>query len=194
MKEKIANLTVGQVLLVKAIKTKDSLTGTGYQLEFAEKVQSSGAAGINLLAAFNADDNRFSSGARRGWLKTTIMQASRYLGINLGDDAAWVMNPETGKEELELGILNPEFQGLRMRLQVQESTVPFNDYQAQNVSVAAKRKGKDGEFITHNGKNIFSNVTVVALPANEEPGHVFLKADTVSVRAEIVDETLGGLI
>jgi hypothetical protein len=196
MKEKIANLTVGQVLLVKAIKTNDSVTGTGYQLEFAEKIQARGVEGVtNLLQLFNADDQRFGSGARRAWLKTTPVQAASLLNINLGDDANWIMNPETGKEELELGILNPTVNGMDMRIRVTESTVPFSDYQRDNVEKAAKRKGKEGDYIFHKGKHIFSNTEVVGCKEGVSPEHTFLTPDPVSVPANsIVDETLGGLI
>lgn len=196
MKEKIANLTVGQVLLVKAIKTNDSVTGTGYQLEFAEKIQSRNTDGVtNLLQLFNADDQRFGSGARRAWLKTTPVQAASLLDINLGDDANWIMNPETGKEELELGILNPTVNGLDMRIRVTESTVPFSDYQRDNVERAAKRKGKEGDFIFHKGKHIFSNTEVVGCKQGVSPEHTFLTPDPVAVpQDQIVDETLGGLI
>ena len=197
MKEKIAALTVGQVLLVKAIKTADTLNGTGYQLEFAEKVQadSKGTGVLNLLQVFNADDARFGSGARRAWMKISMLQANTLFGINLGDDADWALNPETGKEELPIGMLNPTFNGLSVRIQVTESTVPFSDYQRDNVEKSAKRKGKDGDYIFHKGKHIFSNAVPVGCPEGVSPEHTFLAADAVTVPAsQIVDETLGGLI
>lgn len=185
----IQSLNVGETLLHKAIKTADAVTGTGYQLEFAEKVMT-GSAGPNLLALFNADDQRFSSGARRCWIKISMVQASALFGINLGDDAAWTVNPETGKEELVIDQLNPEIQGKRLRIRVMESTTPFNDYQAANPERAAKRKGKDGDFLYHKGQMIYSNTELVALPAGQEPVHTLLAADaaTVSASSTISDE------
>jgi hypothetical protein len=178
----IQSLQTGETLLHKAIKTADAVNGTGYQLEFAEKVQT-GSAGPNLLALFNADDQRFSSGARRCWIKISLLQASALFGINFGDDAAWAINSETGKEELVIDQLNPEVQGKRLRVRVMESTTPFNDYQAANPERAAKRKGKDGDYLFHKGAMIYSNTELVALPVGQEPVHTLLATDAVTAPA-----------
>jgi hypothetical protein len=198
IQESIVNLQPGQVLLVKAIKTKDNSAadGVGYQLEFAEKVRSTDVQGPGaVLAMLNADDSRFGSGARRAWVKTTMTQAAAYFGVNLGDDASWAINPETGKEELTIGQLNPTMNGLRVRLQVNETVIPRNDYQRDNVTKAAKRKGKDGDFIFSGGKHIFSNTDVTLCKEGVDPTHTYLSVDATPVAAaEIVDETLGGMI
>lgn len=199
IQEAVMNLQPGQVLLVKAIKTKDSAapSGVGFQLEFAEKIRSTDAQGPGaILAMLNADDARFGSGARRSWVKTTMTQASTFFGVNLGDDADWAINPETGKEELIIGQFNPTMNGLRVRLQVNESLIPRNDYQRDNVEKAAKRKGKDGDFIYSGGKHIYSNTDVTLCKEGVDPAHTYLPVDAtpVSATAGIVDETLGGMI
>ena len=199
IQQAIVNLQPGQVLLVKATKTKDSAAadGVGYQLEFAEKIRSTDAGGPSaVLAMLNADDTRFGSGARRSWVKTTTIQAAAYFEVNLGDDAAWSINPESGKEELPIGVLNPTMNGLRVRLQVNESLIPRHDYQRDNVTKAAKRKGKDGDFIYSNGKHIFSNTDVTLCKEGVDPTHTYLAVDAapVAATADIVDETLGGMI
>jgi hypothetical protein len=65
-------------------------------------------------------------------------------------------------------------------------------------TVLPKRRGKDGDFITHNGKYIFSNTRVVPLKKGQEPKHVLLAADSATSSVEntgdvIVDET-GGML
>ena len=198
IQEAIVNLQPGQVLLVKAIKTKDNAapSAVGYQLEFAEKIRSTDTQGPGaVLAMLNADDTRFGSGARRAWVKTTMTQASAFFGVNLGDDANWAINSESGKEELVIGKLNPTMNGLRVRLQVNESLIPRNDYQRDNITRAAKRKGKDGDFIFSGGKHIFSNTDVTLCKEGVDPTHTYLSVDATPVAAsEIVDETLGGMI
>ena len=50
-----------------------------------------------------------------------------------------------------------------------------------------KRRGADGEYITHNGQYIFSNEDIVL---EKQRNHVFLEADAVSVAVK-ADPTTG---
>jgi len=145
-----------------------------------------------LLGMFNQSDDRFSSGARRAWLTSQIADVGRILNINCGDDADWVMDKERGKEVLPLGILNPNVGGKFFHVKIEETTIP-SEYQADNVETSAKRKGKDGDFITNNGDHIFSNTNVVLMPEGETPTHVLLTADvaTVATVAQAVKDEVG---
>lgn len=179
----IGSLQENGVVLVKAIRTKTSKL----QLEFAERLARTNVTegfepGINLLSMANASDPRFVNKARRAWLTGDVLELSTMFNVNLGDDAPWGTNPDTGKEELLLGILNPEIAtapGHVARVQVRESLKP-TDYEAANIETTAKRRGKDGDFITHNGQYIFSRTLVTAYPKGAQVPHIKLQADSVS--------------
>ena len=193
VQEQISALVPGQCLLVQAVRTSNP---SKIQLEFAEKTRGLEGDSNALLSMLNASDERFTSGARRAWVTAEIADASKMFGINFGDDADWVMDPDVNKEVLPLGIMNPEMSGFQLRVQIEE-TLEGTDWQLKNIETAAKRRGKDGDYITHNGKYIFSNTRVVPLKKGVEPKHVLLQADAATTTIEstddiIVDET-GGL-
>lgn len=166
----LETLIPGQTLILNARKVK----GNKIQLEFAERLSTPDSP-QSLLSAFNKSDNRFSqsSGVRRAWLTSEPSDASELLNVDLVN-AKYIVN-EDGREVHALNILNPTMDGQRMRVQIVETTTP-TEWQTDNLERAAKRKGADGEFITHKGQYIFSNGDVVL----GEPKHTFLEADTVS--------------
>jgi hypothetical protein len=192
VKQQIANIAPGRSILVQAVKTTNP---SKIQLEFAEKTQGMEGNANALLSMLNASDERFTSGARRAWVTAEIADASKMFGINFGDDADWVMEPNLNKEVLPLGIENPTLNGFELRVQIEE-TLEGTEWQLQNIETSAKRRGKDGEYITHNGKYIFSNTRVVPLKKGVEPKHVLLQADAATATVDsvddiIVDETSG---
>ena len=79
---------------------------------------------------------------------------------------------------IDSDVLNPTMEGVRCRVLVQETT-EGTEYQIDNLDKSAKRRGKDGEFITHQGSYIFSN-TIVTLTdeVDTTDRHDFLEADT----------------
>lgn len=186
VKQQIANLTPGKSLLVQAVKTTNP---SKIQLEFAEKTQGMEGNANALLSMLNASDERFTSGARRAWVTAEITDASKMFGINFGDDADWVMDPNLNKEVLPLGIENPTLNGFELRVQIEE-TLEGTEWQLQNIETAAKRRGKDGDYITHNGKYIFSNTRVVPLKKGVEPKHVLLQADAATATVDSVDDII----
>ena len=179
----LASLQVGETLLTLARKVAKGKI----QLEFAEKVTAKDRP-MSALTVLNASDARFSSGARRGWATAEIADAADIFGVNFGDDGEWFMGETaSGKpaEFLKLDILNPVFNGLRFRVRVVESTEPtasqkkYADELGVNVvETQAKRAGKGGDYILHNGQHIFMNSYVDLLQESENPQHVFLKSDT----------------
>lgn len=166
----LTTLQAGQTLLVGARK----VAGGKIQLELAEIIPT---RATNPLAAFNESDDRFTKpGARRAWITAEPKDASAKLGIDLTDNnPAWSVN-DMGQEILSLMILKPVAKigesTHELKVQINETVTP-TEYQAQNVSTAAKRRGADGEYILHKGMYIFANTTVVFDKAN----HVFLEPD-----------------
>ena len=151
----VESLESKNCLLLEAIKTKNP---NKVQLHFAEK---KGANTNSLLAMFNADDDRFSSKATRAWISVEITNANELLGVDLSATSdSWTMID--GKERMPLNILNPTVlsNGKLIRVRVVESTKP-TDFESQNPEKYAKRAGKDGDFITHNGDYIFMHKEII---------------------------------
>ena len=181
----LSSLQVGETLLTQARK----IANGKIQLEFAEKVTAKDRP-LSALTVLNASDVRFSSGARRGWATAEIEDASEVFDVNFGDDGEWFMGETaSGKsaELMELNILNPEFNNTRFRVRVVESTEPTASQQkyadelgVDVIETQAKRAGKGGDYILHNGEHIFMNSYVDLLPHNDDPAHIFLKSDTTN--------------
>lgn len=158
-------LKFGQTLLVNARKVANGKI----QLEFAEVMQQ--ADGVNVLQAFNASDSRFQTKARRAWQTAEPKDAVAILGI----DAIGDMSKYSADGKLELNVLNPTMNGQRLRVQITETTEPRNQWEAENIDRAAKRRGAEGDFILHQGKHIFTRMSIVLNEAN----HTFLQPDPV---------------
>tara|TARA_R110002073_G_scaffold286459_1_gene451139 strand:- start:107 stop:706 length:600 start_codon:yes stop_codon:yes gene_type:complete len=163
-------LKTGETLLISARQINNGKIS----LEFAEKITAKDRP-VSALTVLNASDDRFSSGARRGWATAEPIDASKAFDVNFGDDGEWYSSDRG--EMMDLDILNPTFDGTRFRVQITESTEP-TEWQAENVERAAKRAGKDGDYITHSGDYIFSNSDVVLLPEGENTKHTWLTPDT----------------
>tara|TARA_R110000824_G_scaffold14863_3_gene62943 strand:+ start:142 stop:762 length:621 start_codon:yes stop_codon:yes gene_type:complete len=178
---KLEDLQVGECLLVDAKKVKSGKI----QLHFAEKI-SNGERAISALTILNASDDRFSSGSRRAWVTAEVTDAAERFNVNFGDDGEWYVATDSKGEEVEmldLNILTPhiDIKGMKyeFRVQINETTVA-TEWQSENVERAAKRKGKDGDYITHKGDYIFSNTYVGIYPEGAEVTHTFLESDQVT--------------
>jgi len=176
----LQGLQVNQTLLVSARK----VAGNKVQLEFAEIVRTQSNA-VNPLSLFNKSDDRFSQGgARRAWLTAEPKDASVYLSIDVTDtNTNWTVDA-MGREVLSLNILNPvaniEGEQIPLKVEVIETVTP-SEYQAANLDTAAKRRGKDGAFITHKGMYIFANTRI----AFHKATHVFLEADAAATTTQM---------
>ena len=163
----IEGLKPGETLLVKARGVK----GDKVELEFAEHVKNPNNTGSSnpLVGLLNKSDARFSAqgGPRRGWVTGTKTDISALLGIDV--------STLTLGMELPFNKINPTINGMRLRLQVMETTIA-DAYQAENIDTQAKRRGKDGDYILHEGMYIFANVKVIPFTGEVVP-HVFLDAD-----------------
>lgn len=180
---KLEDLQVGECLLVDARKVKNGKI----QLHFAERI-SSGDRPISALTILNASDPSFSSGSRRAWVTAEVTDAAERFNVNFGDDGDWYTEKNAKGEDVELldlNILNPHIivndKEFQFRVQINETTVA-SEWQAENYERAAKRKGKEGEYITHKGDYIFSNTTVVILPKGAEVTHTMLESDQTTAK------------
>tara|TARA_E500000318_G_scaffold53851_1_gene50134 strand:+ start:7633 stop:8217 length:585 start_codon:yes stop_codon:yes gene_type:complete len=171
----LETLTPGQTLIVQARK----VNGNKLQLEFGEVLEGS-ARPQNTLGMFNQSDDRFNitGKARRAWLTCEQQDAENLLGIDLGGD--YTTN-EMGHVVKPLNVLNPVVNGQRLRVQIVETT-EASEWNATHIESDAKRKGKDGDFITHKGMYIFTQSSVVV----GDPTNVFLEADAPSTTTGIM--------
>ena len=177
----LTTLKLGQTLLTRFRK----IEGGFVQMELAEVKE--GSRGLSAAFVFNQSDNRFSrNSARRAWQPATPADVQSALGISVGDDQAWEMD-DMGNEILVVNILNPvasfEGQEFPLRVQIVETTEP-TEWQRANINTAAKRKGKDGEFILHNGEYIFTRSSIVF----NEPVDMYLDADTAPVQKPTIQK------
>ena len=177
-------LNPNEVILTQAIK----VAGGKIQLEFAEIISDN--SNLNPLSLFNKSDDRFSGGrARRAWLTAEPTDASQILGVSLDESQPWKLG-DNNKMVLPLNILNPvaNIGGVeyKLRVEIVETTTP-TQWQMENMERAAKRRGANGDFITHQGKYIFVNSRI----AFNQAKHVFLTADERTVDANhLVNQTL----
>lgn len=167
-------LNPGQCLIVQAREVANGKV----QLECAEKLNSGRDA--NPLSVFNSSDKRFTSNARRAWLTVEPSDAESLLELPAGTLTEGYSENGVGHSVKPLNILTPNVSGTNLRVQITETIEP-TEYQMMNLESAAKRRGKDGDFITCDGKYIFSNSDVVF----GEPTHTFLASDAQSAHAGI---------
>tara|TARA_R100000951_G_scaffold10686_3_gene9021 strand:- start:19237 stop:19815 length:579 start_codon:yes stop_codon:yes gene_type:complete len=181
-----AALKLGEVMLTNLRK----ISGGFVQMELAEAKE--GGRGLSAAFVFNQSDSRFSlNSVRRAWQPATPSDLEAALGISVGDSADWKI--VDGQEILELNILNPvaTFDGRDYPMQVQiVETVEATDWQKANITTAAKRKGKDGDYITHMGNYIFTKASIVF----NTPEDVYLKPDTSKSVSTTVDTETGEIL
>ena len=163
----LETLKPGETLLVAARK----VNGGKLHLEFAEIIKN-GNTNVNVLSILNKSDERFSSSARRSWVTAEPTDAEEHFGVSFSPS----------------NILNPTIDETRCRVKISETT-EATEWQADNIETAAKRRGKDGDYITHEGNYIFSNTNVVL--SDEEVTHTLLTPDSTTVAPEVkVEDTV----
>tara|TARA_R110000824_G_scaffold143135_1_gene310598 strand:+ start:741 stop:1370 length:630 start_codon:yes stop_codon:yes gene_type:complete len=171
-------LKQGETLLIEARKVANGKI----QLEFAEMLNT-GARAKNALTVLNKSDDRFSGGKpRRAWVTAEPADVGELLGVDLGDTGEWYEAQRRGKtyEILDLNILNPvDFDAERFRVICEETLTP-SEYHSQDPESYAKKKGKDGDLILHNGCYIFSYTSVAVTNEPTDDMHTWLKSDAAS--------------
>ena len=184
----LSTLKEGQTILINGRKVK----GDKIKLEFGEIIKSPNSGQSSILGELNFDDERFTnSGVRRSWMTGTVEGINKVLGIRLDTTSGWYMTEKV--EMVDLDILNPcHTDGTRLRMLVTETTEP-TEYQQENVDTTCMRKGKDGDYITHQGSNMWSNTTIVK--TNDTVEHTWLDRDSVTQLQEpVVEDELVSMI
>ena len=169
----IAKLTPGQSMIANVRK----VSGGKFHIELAEKiVKNSGT--INVLGILNAGDSRFNSGgARRAWAPAEKAMLVEMLAM---DESVLDSLKESG-EPVNVCMLNPTINGIQLRVQVKE-TIEGTEYDNANIEKMAKRAGKDGDILTHEGLPIFSKTYVVGTQEGEAVQHSYLLSDQEASR------------
>ena len=170
----LTKLNVGDVAITRVRKVSNGKI----EVEFAEKMQREQSnSTLNVLSLLNAGDPAFEQKARRAWVIGTADNVAKLFNL----DGAKLVVLEEGAS-LEVFIKNPsiEISGIKYNYKVviEETTTP-TDFQLANVQTSAKKRGKDGDFITSNGKYIFSNTVVRGIREGEATPHILLPADVV---------------
>ena len=127
------------------------------QLTFSQIVKTASSGGPNVLGLLNEDDDRFNQQKPRfTWLTGTPGSIEKQFGIDvsaLGEG-----------DVLEIGAVSPKLAGFPddvLNIQITETT-EGNEWQVANFDRAAKRAGKDGDFIMKDEMYIYVNSTIVA--------------------------------
>jgi hypothetical protein len=176
----LTKLNVGDVAITRVRKVSNGKI----EVEFAEKMQrEANNSTLNVLSLLNAGDPAFEQKARRAWVIGTADNVAKLFNLDEAKLVALKYDEVTNKgESLEVFIKNPsiEVSGIKYnyRVVIEETTTP-TDFQLANVQTSAKKRGKDGDFITSNGKYIFSNTVVRGIREGEATPHILLPADVV---------------
>lgn len=152
---------------VTSLMSVRPVSGGKIQLEFGEIIPT--PESNSVVGDFNQSDERFTPrNARRAWLSAEPADAKRLL-------------PEKVHSQLDACISEGEKQfigqkgiklknGDNLRIQVNETHTPQNDWQEENLDRAAKQDGQ-GNYMLASGMLIFSNTEVV----KGEASHTFIE-------------------
>tara|TARA_R100000541_G_scaffold41593_1_gene49027 strand:+ start:1844 stop:2437 length:594 start_codon:yes stop_codon:yes gene_type:complete len=173
-------LKVDEVLLTHVEKTANG----GFRAEFVQNINRGGDTTDDVLAMMNASDPRFKRGSKTyNWTKSTITDLETLLnvpGLDIENSEFVAITSKTGKvrEVTYLNILNPEYNGQKVSVQITETT-EATDWQRDN-DTGYKVNPATSEVLTKDGKNIYRNTKLVL----GEPTHTYVQHDRVEVKIE----------
>jgi hypothetical protein len=135
------------------LESAKGVKGGKIQLCFSQNVDL-GKAPTNIVGLLNASDDRFSQQKPRyAWLAGQPEDIKKQFGIDLSLAEG---------EEIQIDMVNPKVSGDDRSLNIQiTETTEGSEWDVANFETRAKRAGKDGDFIMHNGKYIYVRTTVV---------------------------------
>lgn len=164
-------LKVGDTLLMSLRK----IDSGKILVEIGERINIRGTGtNIKAIDAFNSAE--YEPGIRRAWYPALPEDINKHFGLDI-DKLKWTLN-DKGQDIVNLNYLNPKALGKRLRIVIEETVHPRNEYQVDNAMSVAKRRGSDGDHCTHNGALIFANTDVI-LTNNESVLHTILPIDQV---------------
>jgi hypothetical protein len=165
------------------LESAKGVKGNKVQLTFSQVV-STGKSSNNILGLLNASDDRFNQAKPRfAWLSGEKADITAQFNID-------VTNLAEG-EELIINQEDPRLAGapdMPLNIQIVETT-KGTEYDVANFETRAKRAGKDGNFILHNGLYIYSRSLVVT----GEAKHVILEGTTRLDVAQAADAVASAL-
>jgi hypothetical protein len=173
-------LKVDDVILTHVEKTASG----GYRAEFVEHINRGGTGSDDVLAMMNASDPRFQRGSKTyTWVPATITDVETLLnidGLDIENMEFVSITSKSGKvrQVVPLNILNPEFNGKRLRVEITETTTP-TDWQKAN-DTGYKVNPATGETLEKDGQKIYRNTRMTI----NEPVHTFIQHDRVEVKVE----------
>lgn len=185
LNEAIASLRSGEVLVTSV----RPVNGGKVQVEVAEKLGED-----SLLQMMNSSDERFGGNARRGWISGQPSDIAR----SIPEIAEYVDNAVQSNAPVIVGKVGVKaVNGSPLCLKIVEATaskkvlgVP-SDWEIGNEEKAAKRAGKEGDIIKHNGETVFSKCIVVTQSElNSSGGHIRLTADASSNNISATSSTV----
>lgn len=142
------------------LESARGVKGGKVQLAFSQVIKTASSS-ANVLGLLNEDDDRFNQQKPRySWLSGTPASIQKQFGIDvsgLGEG-----------DVLEIGQVDPKLAGFpneTLNIQITETT-EGSEWQVANFDRAAKRAGKDGDFIMKDDMYIYVNSTVVTGEAN----------------------------
>jgi hypothetical protein len=176
----LSTLNVDDVLLTHVEKSANG----GFRAEFVQNINRGGDTSDDVLAMMNASDPRFQRGSKTyTWTRATLSDLETLLaipGLDIENSDFVTITSKSGKvrEVTNLNILNPEFNGKKLSVQITETTEP-TDWQKAN-DTGYKVNPATSEVLTKDGKNIYRNTKMVLGQAE----HNFIQNDRVEVKIE----------
>jgi len=142
------------------LESARGVKGGKVQLAFSQVIKTA-TSSANVLGLLNEDDDRFNQQKPRyAWLSGTPASIEKQFGIDVSS---------LGEGDvLEIGQVDPKLAGFpneTLNIQITETT-EGSEWQVANFDRAAKRAGKDGDFIMKDDMYIYVNSTVVTGEAN----------------------------
>lgn len=169
------------------LESAKGVKGGKVQLTFSQIVKTPSTSS-NVLGILNASDDRFNQQKPRyAWLAAQPEDIKKQFGLDL--------NLSEG-EELQLDIVNPRLASnpdVALNILIVETT-EGSAWDVANFETRAKRAGKDGDFIMHEGKYIYVNTIVVDRPVSENDHKLFKNTTRVSATGDtksMISDALG---
>lgn len=155
------------------LESAKGVKGGKIQLCFSQVVETESTPS-NVLGILNASDERFNQQKPRyAWIAAEPADIKKQFGLDL--------NLAEG-EELVIGKVDPRLASnpdVPLNILITETT-EGTEYEVANFETRAKRAGKDGDFIMHEGKYIYQRTSVVAKALSPSDHKIFKNTARVS--------------
>lgn len=169
------------------LESAKGVKGGKVQLTFSQIVKTP-TTSSNVLGILNASDDRFNQQKPRyAWLSAQPEDIKKQFGLDL---------QLAEGEEIQLDMVDPRLAlnpDAPLNILIVETT-EGSAYDVANFETRAKRAGKDGDFIMHEGKYIYVNTIVVDRPVSENDHKIFKNTTRVSASGDaksMISDALG---